>query len=130
MLGRGNAAAGERVTTIIGKETDFQGNLTGKGSLRIDGKMQGDVNFTGDVYIGETARITANVKARNLTVAGEVRGNVQVSGRLELVQSGKLYGDMHAKTLVVAEGALFKGSSEMGGREEAPSRERIASDIA
>lgn len=109
LSGRSNP---ERVDTIVGKETLLNGTITGKGSVRIDGKVEGDIRYEGDVFVGETAIVKANIAARNLTIAGQVHGNVEIQGRLDLVSSGKLYGDLKAKTLQIADGATFIGKSE------------------
>lgn len=108
---RGRGA--DQLGTVIGKETEVKGTLGGKGSLRIDGSLEGEVNFSGDLYVGEGARLTANVRARTVTVAGEVRGNVYAEQRVELLASARMYGDIHTRKLIIGEGAVFEGSSIM-----------------
>ncbi|HEX6987894.1 MAG TPA: polymer-forming cytoskeletal protein [Bacillota bacterium] len=111
MLSKGRGA--DQVGTVIGKETEIKGTLGGKGSLRIDGRLEGEVDFSGDLYVGEGARLTANVRARSVTVAGEIRGNVHAEQRVELLASARVFGDIHTKKLIIGEGALFEGSSIM-----------------
>lgn len=108
---RGRAA--DQLGTVIGKETEIKGTLGGKGSLRIDGSLEGEVNFSGDLYVGEGARLAANVRARNVTVAGEIRGNVYAEQRVELLASARVFGDIHTRKLIIGEGAHFEGSSIM-----------------
>lgn len=118
-----------KVDTIIGRETEFKGTLTSSGLIRIDGKVDGEIIHKGDIAIGETGNITANMKARNVTVAGTVSGNVEATGKLELLPTAKVFGDISVGSLVIGEGALFKGTSEMRAPEKAPGRPDKAEPI-
>lgn len=103
----------QQVETIIGKDTQFKGNLNASSGVRIDGDFEGDVNSSGDVIIGETGKLTAQIKARNAVIAGEVHGNVEVQERLELMPAAKLFGDIKVGVLIIGEGAVFKGACTM-----------------
>lgn len=107
------AAMSGKFDTLLGPEVKLTGTITGKGALRIEGALDGEIDYEGDVVVGDKAIVKAVIKAQNVTVAGRVEGNINVSGRLELVSTGKLIGDMSADTFVVAEGALFQGRSDM-----------------
>ena len=102
-----------RVETIIGKGTSITGNLYCKGSLRVEGHIEGgEVVAAGDIFVGQGGHITANVKGRNVVVAGEIRGDVDSKDKLEIVPTGVLIGDIKMCTLVIEDGATFKGKSE------------------
>ncbi|MCK4259414.1 MAG: polymer-forming cytoskeletal protein [Halanaerobiales bacterium] len=102
-----------RVETIIGDGTSISGNLYCKGSIRIEGKIEGgEVVVAGDVFVGKEGKILANVKGRNIVIAGEVRGEVDAKEKLEIVPTGVLIGDIKMSTLVIEDGATFKGKSE------------------
>jgi cytoskeletal protein CcmA (bactofilin family) len=104
--------------TIIGKDTMIKGTITGKGALRIDGQFEGDINTTGSIVIGEDAKVTAQCKGANATIAGIVYGNIDISEKLELLPSSQIYGDIKAGILSVGEGAVFKGACEMRHNNE------------
>lgn len=87
----------------------FEGALRGS-VLRIEGKVKGSIEATGDVIIGENALVRADVSAVNLVVAGELRGSADVSGRLHLLPGGKFFGDARVGVFVAEEGAAFCGS--------------------
>lgn len=123
MFAKNRGRTDDQVGTVIGKETEVKGTLGGKGSLRIDGRVEGEINFSGDLYVGESARVVANVRARSVTVAGEVRGNVHAEQRVELLASARVFGDIHTKKLVIGEGALFEGASVMA-QEARPAVQR------
>ncbi len=101
------------VDTLIGKGMEFQGNLIGQGSLRVEGKIQGEVITNGDLYIGETGIVRADIKAHNVIVAGELNGNIECAKRLEVASTGKVFGDVKTTVLAVEEGAIIKGNVEM-----------------
>lgn len=113
MLGRKSLPAMDKVDTILGKDSEFKGTLHSDGVLRVDGKFEGEIHHRGDLVIGDTAVVVANLKARHVTVAGEVRGNIHAEGRLELATTARVYGDISMGNLVVADGAIFHGKSEM-----------------
>lgn len=101
------------VETIIGKDTIIKGNISGNGTLRVDGQVEGDINTTGNVMVGEKGTITAQCKAMNATIAGTVYGNMDITEKLELLPSGQIYGDIKVGVLIIGEGATFKGACIM-----------------
>lgn len=102
-----------KVETIIGKETNVKGSVTGSDVLRIDGKVEGDITTSGDVIVGETGIVQAEVNAKDVTVAGEIHGNTKAEGKLEIISSGKVIGDIKVQNLIIRDGAKFEGKSEM-----------------
>ncbi|MEW6243809.1 MAG: polymer-forming cytoskeletal protein [Bacillota bacterium] len=116
MFGRkeGKAVANpEKVETIVGKDAELRGTIISSSGVRIDGKVNGEIESSGDLVIGQGATVEASVKARHVTVAGTLRGNVTAEGKLEITQTGKLFGDVKVGALVVIEGATFQGTSSM-----------------
>jgi cytoskeletal protein CcmA (bactofilin family) len=115
MFGSKNTATNsvEQVETIIGKETQIIGTILAKGTIRIDGKLEGDLQTTGDVIVGQSGEVKAQMKARSATIAGTVTGNVSVDDKLELFATAKLFGDIKVDSLIIGEGAIFKGACEM-----------------
>ncbi|MEC9489089.1 MAG: polymer-forming cytoskeletal protein [Halanaerobium sp.] len=101
-----------KVETIIGTGSKLTGNIYSEGSIRIEGEIEGEIETEGDVFVGESGKLNANIKGRNIVVAGEVMGNVDAESKLEIVPTGKLIGDITMSTLVIEDGATFKGKSE------------------
>lgn len=118
MFGKKEDAAFARIDTLIGKDANFRGVLQAEGTVRIEGSFQGEVNSQSDVVVGETGKLEANVKARNILVAGYVRGNIETAGKIELASTGKLFGDVHVSGLVIEEGGVFHGNCQMGKIEQ------------
>jgi cytoskeletal protein CcmA (bactofilin family) len=105
--------SGKTFLTIIGEGTEGTGRLSGKGSVRIEGKYEGEIDVEGDVLINHAGQVTANVKASSLTISGVLHGNVLVSGKLDVLSTGTLIGDAKMGSLVIEEGAMLKGHCEI-----------------
>lgn len=122
---RGDSGEG---MTLIGEEAFFHGNLSAKGSLRVEGVLEGDISDAVDVEVGTRGRILGNVASESLTVAGEVVGNVVASRSVELLANSRLSGDIRTPKLRVDEGAFFDGTCAMGDGSEKPRRRRGKTD--
>jgi len=107
----------DKVNTVIGKETTFNGQINGNGLIRIDGEAKGEIINQGDVIIGESGRVAVELKARNITIAGQYEGALEAEGRLELKKTGKAVGIFKVNSLLVEEGATLAGSMEMPDAE-------------
>ncbi len=108
---------GGELSTIIGKDTDINGNLHLKNSLRIDGTIMGDVKTRDTIIIGKDGTIEGKVTARNVLMGGTVKGNVFASEKVFLESTASIEGDITALQLVVDEGAHFNGKCNMKERE-------------
>lgn len=97
--------------TYIAEDCEIKGSLDSKGNARIDGKVEGTIRIAGDLVIGQSAVLQANIEAQTISIAGEVRGNVKANDLLELASSSRLYGDINTKQLKIDQGARFVGSS-------------------
>ena len=113
-------AKGDKVNTIIGKDTTFSGTLDVAGTLRVDGVLKGEVNVTDTIAIGPTGEIDANVKTKNAVVSGAVKGNIHATERVELQAKANITGDLVTKSLVIEQGAVFHGNCNMKNTSQAP----------
>jgi len=93
------------------------GNITADSDFRIDGLIEGELNCTGKVVIGEAGRIKGTVNCANAEILGLMDGKITCSQQLNLRASGKIQGDVKTKTLIVEPGALFNGTCSMGSNE-------------
>lgn len=103
----------EKVETLIGLGTHFQGVISSQGAIRVDGTFTGEIKCQGDLLIGDNGVLEANIEARNVMVAGEIKGNLLAKGKVEITSTGKVMGDIKVKNLIIDEGAIFKGSCLM-----------------
>lgn len=100
--------------SLLGKGIEIKGTVRSKGSLRIEGAAEGNVECEGDITIGETAVMNCDLTAQNVTIGGTLSGTVKCYGRLELLPTARVKGDIVVNTLVVSEGAVFSGTTQMG----------------
>jgi len=110
---RDGAPAGP-TTTFFGPNVTIDGKITGNEPVLIEGTVRGGINLAGDLRIGTKARIEAKVHAKNVTVEGKVNGDITADERVELVASATVDGNIKAPKIIVAEGARFRGSVDMG----------------
>ncbi|HEX8408310.1 MAG TPA: polymer-forming cytoskeletal protein [Thermoanaerobaculia bacterium] len=101
-------------TTYIGANITIEGTISGSEPVVVEGLVRGNVNLTGDLRIGTKARIEATVHARNVIVEGQLTGDVSADDRVELVATASVDGNIKAPKIVMAEGAKFRGSVDMG----------------
>lgn len=101
------------ILTLIGKDTAIRGTVSGTGPVRVDGKVQGEMDVQGDVIIGESGVLEASVKCKSIQVAGQIIGNIETQGKLEILATGNVEGDATVQSLQVADGATFQGSCSM-----------------
>ncbi len=100
--------------TVLGANTTLKGDLTSKANVRIDGTFDGGLEIEGNILIGETAHVTADIHARNITIAGAVRGDVS-GQKVVVARTGRVWGDIHATALTTEEGAFIDGKITMIG---------------
>lgn len=98
--------------TVLGSNSVLEGHLHSSANVRLDGTFTGTLEITGNVLIGETARIQADVNARNISIAGAVRGNVS-GKKVQILRTGRVWGDIHAQALTTEEGAFIDGKITM-----------------
>ena len=103
----------EKISTILGRETNFHGILKFRESLKIDGKFEGEIESPGFLYVENGAVVKANIKVGSIVIGGVVRGNVEASERLEMLATGQVYGNIRTAKLNIADGVVFEGKCEM-----------------
>ena len=104
---------GGELSTMIGKGTVVDGDVRVQNSLRIDGKINGNVRTTDTVVVGKEGEVVGQIQAKHVLLAGRVQGNIAVSGKVFLEATASVFGDVKASRLVVDEGALFDGKCHM-----------------
>jgi cytoskeletal protein CcmA (bactofilin family) len=96
--------------TNLTTDADIKGTIKFSEAMRIDGKFEGElIADNGELTVGKTGNVKANVKVRSVIVEGRVDGNIKASDKVELKQKAHLIGDLQAKTLVIEEGVVFIG---------------------
>lgn len=98
----------------LGASLHVKGEITGNEDLAIDGSVEGLVNLEDRrLTIGASARLTADVIAREVIVYGNVKGNLRARDRIEIKKDGSVVGDLTTARIMIEDGAYFKGSIEI-----------------
>ena len=108
--------------TVLGRNSVLEGSFRCNANVRIDGVFSGQLEITGNMLVGETARITADINARNISIAGTVNGNVN-GRKVQILRTGRVKGDIRATALTTEEGAFIDGKITMIGEEPKPEGE-------
>ncbi|HJS59852.1 MAG TPA: polymer-forming cytoskeletal protein [Vicinamibacteria bacterium] len=111
--------------SVIGARARLKGDITGDDDVVVEGTVEGQIRISRELRVAQGGRVLASVHAASVVVSGEVVGNCTASQRIELLATAKLTGDIRAPRIAIAEGAVFRGKSEMG-RVEAPRQEKPA----
>ena len=111
----------DKLETIIGPNTSFDGHLKCDGSIRIDGVCEGGVIETvGNVIVSPNAMVAADIVARNVSVSGAVTGKIKASNRLEILSTGRVWGDVEVGSFLLDEDGFFRGQLVMKDEPEVP----------
>jgi cytoskeletal protein CcmA (bactofilin family) len=116
----------EKFDTLIGRNAEIHGCLKLNESVRIDGKVVGNIEASKDaaisVVIGPTGEIQGDVVASRIIVAGKVSGNLHGFERVELMASALVQGDIKYASMAVEHGARLLGLMLQIDAVDAPNR--------
>lgn len=105
----------------LGPNDRLIGQLYIEGDLHVSGTVEGQLEATGNVEVGEAGTVKASVSGRGVNISGRVDGPVTAKDRLVLSRSGSLNGDVRVSRLVIQDGARFSGNVSMGKSAETAS---------
>jgi cytoskeletal protein CcmA (bactofilin family) len=98
----------------LGASLHVKGEITGNEDLAIDGSVEGLVQLEDrKLTVGASARVTADIIAREVVVYGNVKGNLRARDRIEIKKDGSVVGDLTTARIMIEDGAYFKGSIEI-----------------
>jgi cytoskeletal protein CcmA (bactofilin family) len=103
----------ENIETLIAADIIINGSLSTEKSLRIDGKLKGNIDKAAGVIIGEAAVIEGDINASAVLVGGVVKGNITAAEGIEILPNAKVTGNIKTNILSISEGAVFEGASSI-----------------
>src|SRR5215467_8234778 len=104
----------DRGTARLGASLHVKGEISGNEDLLIDGSVEGLVQLDErKLIVGATAKVTADIIAREGVVYGTVKGNLRAKDRIEIKKDGSVNGDLTTARISIEDGAYFKGSIEI-----------------
>ena len=100
-------------TSLLSKKVNIVGEIQGNEDLHVEGRFKGSIKITGNIFVGPTGVVEADVEAENITIQGQINGNVLARRQLQIQSAGQLIGDCSAQSIDIKEGAVFEGRSNM-----------------
>jgi cytoskeletal protein CcmA (bactofilin family) len=114
MLGKHKKRRSNKIDTLVGQNTELQGDLVFTGGLHIDGRVKGNVIATdgsdSTLTLSNNGRIEGEVRVPFVSLNGEVNGDVYASEKIELASQARIKGDVYYNLLEMAMGAEVNGS--------------------
>jgi cytoskeletal protein CcmA (bactofilin family) len=114
----------DKITGFFDKDTEIKGELSFKGSFRIDGRFKGNVDSDSMLIIGDSGKVDADIKIGYMVIDGEVKGNIQATERVEIHSNGRVIGTITTPKLVVEEGAYLEATCQTTDKMPTPSPEK------
>jgi cytoskeletal protein CcmA (bactofilin family) len=99
--------------SFVSPGTTVEGKIKTDGSIRIDGRLLGELLAKSNVGVGLNGTVEGTVTAKNISLAGRVTGTITATEKLVLQGKSVVKGDIRASRLVVDEGAVFDGQCAM-----------------
>ena len=97
----------------LGSDTVYEGKLSFKGTVRIEGKFTGEVASEGTLTVGKDAKVEGSIAVGELLVAGHVSGEITAKRRIVVYSSGLIEGNVHTPNLLTEEGGIIEGQLSM-----------------
>ena len=99
--------------SLLSKKVKLEGEIQGDDDLHVEGQFKGVIKLSGNIFVGQSGVVKADVEADNVVIQGKISGNVIARKQLEIQSSGQLLGDCTAKSIDIKEGAVFDGRLNM-----------------
>ena len=109
-----NTPSGSQETTQVATGAGLSGKVHTTGNLVVNGRIEGSIRADGDLQVGASGVVEAEVEGRNVTVAGRVKGRIYAEGKVVLLSGSHVEGDIHAQSLKIEDSVFFQGGCVMG----------------
>ena len=109
-----NGFAGDDNITLLAKGVHLKGEIRVEGTVRIDGRLEGEIHTKGQVIIGEDGLVQGMISAGIVVSSGRIKATVNATERVQLLKTAILIGDVHSPVLMMEEGAKIQGTTDMG----------------
>ena len=113
-----NHEESDDIIAFVGEEVAFKGTIRYQGTVRVDGRLEGEIYTDGNLIIGQKAVITAKIEAGTVTCQGRITGEVLAKNRVKLLSPAVFDGSITSPLLSMDEGVMFNGSCNMSKKGE------------
>ena len=117
------------LTAFIDQGSSFEGKLSFKDTVRIDGHFSGQITSENTLVVGETGVIEANVRSQIVIISGCVAGDIVADTRVVMHKSGRVDGNVHTPSLIMEDGAILNGQLKMSDKKPGLAPLRLAASV-
>ncbi len=114
------------ITAFLGKGTEFKGVLSFEGTIRVDGKVEGEVVSKDTLIAGDGSYLQGEITVGTIICSGTIVGNVNASQKVHMLAPGSVQGNIRTPKLIIEEGVSFDGKSEMAGEKKAADQKVVS----
>jgi cytoskeletal protein CcmA (bactofilin family) len=127
MLKKGSGTPEQsEITAFLGKGTEFKGVLSFEGTVRVDGKVEGEIISKDTLIAGDGAFLQGEITIGTIISSGKIVGNVNASQKVHILAPAHIQGNIKTPNLIIEEGVTFDGKCEMTG-EKKSSEQKVVS---
>ena len=106
-------AVSSQVTGVLESPAEFKGTLAYSGCFHVNGVLHGKIVTPDMLVIGETGRVTGEIKAGVVIIYGRVEATIEARVRVEIRKPAVFKGEMSTPSLKVEDGVIFEGTNKM-----------------
>ena len=127
MLKKGSGTPEQaEITAFLGKGTEFKGVLSFEGTIRVDGKVDGEVISKDTLIAGDGAFLQGEISVGTIIVSGKIVGNINASQKVHLLAPAYVQGNIKTPKLIIEEGVTFDGKCEMAGEKKSSDQKVVS----
>jgi cytoskeletal protein CcmA (bactofilin family) len=120
MLKKGSGTPEQaEITAFLGKGTEFKGVLSFEGTIRVDGKVDGEIISKDTLIAGDGAFLQGEISVGTIISSGKIMGNVTAIQKVHILAPGNIQGNIRTPKLIIEEGVTFDGNCEMASEKKA-----------
>jgi cytoskeletal protein CcmA (bactofilin family) len=120
MLKKGSGTPEQaEITAFLGKGTEFKGVLSFEGTIRVDGKVEGEVVSKDTLIAGDESLLQGEITVGTIICSGKIIGNINAIQKVHILAPAKIQGNIKTPKLIIEEGVIFDGKCEMAGEQKA-----------
>jgi cytoskeletal protein CcmA (bactofilin family) len=113
----GSSTSPGGLSAFIDQGSEFEGKLSFRDTVRIDGRFRGEIASENTLIVGESGEIHATIRSNTVVVSGLVEGDILAARKVVLHKTARVHGNLETPSLVVEEGAEMNGQIKMPGAE-------------
>jgi cytoskeletal protein CcmA (bactofilin family) len=127
MLKKGSGVTEQtEISAFLGKGTEFKGVLSFEGTIRVDGKVEGEVVSKDTLIAGDSAFLQGEIAIGTLISSGKIVGNITAGQKVHILAPGVIQGNIKTPKLIIEEGVTFDGKCEMAGEKKAAEQKVVS----